>query len=136
MAYRRLLSTTEETTSICKGPGEGGTAARTVRSGIVSALGTVGSFLLLNIVVIAASLPIVSLPLVADGLFVAFEAGRSRGENRYARVLWGAVLSGSRWRTTKVNGVPMLCLLVTAGEVFFLADRGSSKARACRSRWG
>ena len=110
MAYRRLLSTTEETTSICKGQGGGGTAARTVRSGIVSALGTVGSFLLLNIVVIAASLPIVSLPLVADGLFVAFEAGRSRGENRYARVLWGAVLSGAevaddkgQWRADAVS---------------------------------
>jgi hypothetical protein len=94
-----------------------------IRSRIMAGLATCLNFLLLNLALVIASLPLITLPVAINAAWVALERWRVDGEDRVVREFLLALRSRPRLRTTWTLGVPIAATLVGVEEVhYFLLD--------------
>jgi hypothetical protein len=91
----------------------------------MAALATGFNVLALNLALLVASLPIVTLPAAVNAATVALDRWRGEGEDSVIREFIGALRSRSFARTTVVAGVPLAAVAVGVAEVHHFA-RGAS----------
>jgi hypothetical protein len=95
------------------------------RSRIMAALATGLNFLLLNLALVIASVPVVTLPIAIYAAAVALDHWRAGGEDRVVREFLVTLRSRGVFRAWVVVGVPLAAIAVGVEEVhyFFLNDR-------------
>lgn len=84
------------------------------------------NFLALNLVLVVACLPVVTLPLAFQAGTVALERWRVSGEDRVVREFLAALASLPPLRTTLTAGAPFAVAAIAAEEVHFFARGGEA----------
>lgn len=89
----------------------------------MAGLATALNFLLLNLALVIASVPLITLPVALNSAWVALERWRVDGEDRVVREFLVALRRGPSLRTTWSLGIPIAATLVGVEEVhYFLLD--------------
>ena len=88
---------------------------------IMAALATLFNFLALNLALLIASLPIVTLPAAVGAATVALDRWRGEGEDRVIREFTGALRSRPFLPATATAGVPLAAVAVGVAEAHHLA---------------
>jgi hypothetical protein len=96
----------------------------------MAALASIFNLLLLNLVLLIASLPVVTLPIAVNAASIALDRWRSEGEDRVAREFVAALRSRPPLRTTVLVGVPLAAAALGLAEVHYFLRGGSLAARA------
>jgi hypothetical protein len=109
-----------------------GTAGHTYLPGIfgtrmMASLGTLFNFLALNLVLLIASLPVITLPAAVNAATVALDRWRRDGEDSVVREFAIALRSRPPLRTTLLIGMPLAAVLTGVAEVHHFA-RGTHLA--------
>jgi hypothetical protein len=108
--------------------GQMGPQARGIfRPGVMAALGSLFNFLALNLVLLLAALPVITLPAAVSAASVALDRWRAGGEERVVREFWIALRTRPPLRTTVALGVPFAAVGLGLAEVRYFA-RGTSVA--------
>jgi hypothetical protein len=108
--------------------GQTGPQARGIfRPGVMAALGSLFNFLALNLVLLLAALPVITLPAAVGAASVALDRWRVGGEERVVREFWIALRTRPPLRTTVALGVPFAAVGLGLAEVHYFA-RGASLA--------
>jgi hypothetical protein len=97
---------------------------------IAAALATMFNFLVLNLVLLIASLPVITLPAAVNAAGVALDRWRGEGEDRVVREFLIALRSGAPLQTTVVVGVPLAVAAAGVAEVRHFARGGGLAGRA------
>jgi hypothetical protein len=97
---------------------------------IAAALATLFNFLALNLALIIASLPIVTLPAAVSAATVALDRWRSEGEDSVIREFITALRSRPFPRVTAATGVPLVAVAIGVVEVHHFARGASLPDRA------
>jgi hypothetical protein len=84
---------------------------------IMVALAAIFNFLALNLVLLIASLPVITLPVAINAATVALHRWRDEGEDRVVAEFVGALRSRPPLRTTILVGVPLAAAVVGVAEV-------------------
>ena len=92
---------------------------------VMAALATLFNVLALNLALLIASLPIVTLPAAVTAATVALDRWRGEGEDSVVREFISALRSRPFPRTTAVAGVPLAAVAVGVAEFHHFA-RGAS----------
>jgi len=92
---------------------------------VMAALATLFNVLALNLALLIASLPIVTLPAAVNAATVALDRWRDDGEDSVVREFIAALRSRPFPRTTAVAGVPLAAVAVGVAEFHHFA-RGAS----------
>jgi hypothetical protein len=92
---------------------------------VMAALATLFNVLALNLALLIASLPIVTLPAAVNAATVALDRWRNDGEDSVVREFIAALRSRPFPRTTAALGVPLAAVAVGVAEVHHFA-RGAS----------
>jgi hypothetical protein len=108
------------------GAGQVGTAG----ARITAALATLFNFLALNLALLIASLPVVTLPAAVNAATVALDRWRGEGEDRVIREFIIALRSRPFLPTTAAAGIPLAAVAVGAAEVRHFAHGTSLPDRA------
>jgi hypothetical protein len=96
-----------------------------LKGSVVGALIACFDFLALNIVLLVACLPVVTVPVALQAATVALERWRVSGEDRVVREFLRALRSLPALRTTVKVGTPLAVAAVAAEEVHFFSRGGS-----------
>jgi len=91
----------------------------------VAALSACFNFLALNLVLLVACLPVVTVPVAFQAATVALERWRVSGEDRVVREFLAALRSRPPLRTTVTVGTPLAVAVIAAEEVHFFSRGGS-----------
>ena len=83
----------------------------------MTALTTMFNFLALNLVLLIASLPVVTLPAAINAATVALDRWRGEGEDSVVREFVTALRSRPPLRTTLLTGVPLAAVVTGLAEV-------------------
>ncbi len=114
--------------------GQSGPQARGIfRPGVMAALGSLFNFLALNLVLLIAALPVITLPVAVNAASVALDRWRADGEERVVREFWVALRSRPPLRTTVALGVPFAAVGLGLAEVRYFARGGTIAAHASMS---
>jgi hypothetical protein len=97
---------------------------------VMAALATLFNVLALNLALLIASLPIVTLPAAVNAATVALDRWRDDGEDSVVREFIAALRSRPFPRTTAVLGVPLAAVAVGIAEVHHFARGASLTDRA------
>jgi hypothetical protein len=97
----------------------------------VAALAWFFNLLVLNLALLLASLPVVTVPVAANAAWTALDRWRSGGEDRVGREFVTALRSGQPLRTTVLVGVPLAMTALSVEEVHYFLRGGGLMARAC-----
>jgi hypothetical protein len=90
-------------------------------TGIMAALASVFNFLVLNLALLIASLPVVTLPIALNAASVALDRWRREGEDRVLREFCTALRSRPPLRTTVLVGIPLAAAALGVLEIrYFL----------------
>ncbi|HMK96853.1 MAG TPA: hypothetical protein VK425_04850 [Acidimicrobiales bacterium] len=92
---------------------------------IMAALRSYFNFLVLNLVLVLACLPVVTAPVAFYAATVALERWRVGGEDRVVREFISALRTGAVLRKTAMVGVPLAVCAIAAEEVHFFARGGT-----------
>jgi hypothetical protein len=92
---------------------------------LMAALATMFNFLALNVVLLIASLPVITLPVAVNAATVALHRWRDEGEDSVVAEFIGALRSRPPLRTTVAVGVPLAAAAVGVAEVHHFI-RGAS----------
>ena len=92
---------------------------------IMAALAAVFNFLALNLVLLIASLPVITLPVAVNAATVALHRWRDEGEDSVVAEFVGALRSRPPLRTTVLIGVPLAAAAVGVAEVHHFIRGGS-----------
>jgi hypothetical protein len=84
------------------------------------------NFLLLNLVLLVASLPIVTVPVAFNAAMAALERWRADGEDRVVREFLAALRSRPPLRTTATVGAPLVVAAIATEEVHYFAGGGAA----------
>jgi hypothetical protein len=90
----------------------------------MAALGSAFNFLVLNLVLLIASLPIITLPMAVSAASVALDRWRCEGEDRVVREFFTALRSRPPLRTTVLVGIPLAATVVGVAEVHYFLRGG------------
>jgi hypothetical protein len=110
--------------------GAGGYLSGMSGSRIMAALATMFNFLALNLVLLIASLPVVTAPAAVNAAMVALDRWRGEGEDRVVREFVIALRSTPPLRTTLLTGVPLAAVGIGLAEVHHFIRGGSLMDRA------
>jgi hypothetical protein len=99
--------------------------------GIVAALRTLFDFLALNLALLVACLPVVTIPLALEAATVAVDRWRVGGEDRVVREFLAVLRSRPLLGSTLRTGVPILATALGIEEVHFFSRGGSPAAWVC-----
>ena len=102
-----------------------------VRRGIMTALHGCFNFLALNLAMLVASLPLVTVPLVINAATVALNRWRDEGEDRVVREFVSALRSSPQLRTTLAVGAPLAVACVALEEVHYFVLGGDPVGWIC-----
>jgi hypothetical protein len=91
---------------------------------IMAALATMFNFLALNLVLVIASLPVVTLPAAINAATIALDRWRSDGEDSVVREFVIALRSWPPLRTTLLTGVPLAAIGTGLAEVHHFTRGG------------
>jgi hypothetical protein len=83
----------------------------------MAALATLFNFLILNLALLIAALPIVTIPMAVNAAETALDRWRSDGEDRVVSEFITALRSSSTLRTTASTGVPLAATVLGVIEV-------------------
>jgi hypothetical protein len=97
---------------------------------VMAALATLFNVLALNLALLIASLPIVTLPAAVNAATVALDRWRNDGEDSVVREFIAALRSRPFPRTTAALGVPLAAVAVGVAEVHHFARGASLPDRA------
>jgi hypothetical protein len=97
---------------------------------VMAALATLFNVLALNLALLIASLPIVTLPAAVNAATVALDRWRDDGEDSVVREFIAALRSRPFPRTTAALGVPLAAVAVGVAEVHHCARGASLPDRA------
>jgi hypothetical protein len=111
--------------------GEDRRDAALFRGRIAALLGSAFNFLILNLVLLVASLPVVTVPIAVNAATVALERWRSEGNEAVIREFLTALRARSPLRTTLLVGVPLAVTAVGVEEVHYFLRGGDVVARVC-----
>lgn len=92
---------------------------------VVGALTACFNFLVLNLVLLLACLPVVTVPVALQAATVALERWRVSGEDQVVRGFLVALRSRPPMRTTVAVGTPLAVAAVAAEEVHFFSRGGT-----------
>jgi hypothetical protein len=92
---------------------------------IMAALAALFNFLALNLVLLIASLPVITLPVAVNAATVALHRWRDEGEDSVVAEFVGALRSRPPLRTTVLVGVPLAAAAVGVAEVHHFIRGGS-----------
>lgn len=98
-------------------------------SRIMAALATMFNFLALNLVLLIASLPVITAPAALNAAMAALDRWRGEGEDRVVRE-FALTLRSRPARTTLLTGVPLVGVVIGLTEVRHFARGGSLTDRA------
>jgi hypothetical protein len=112
------------------GPAGGAGQFSTAGSRIMAALATLFNFLALNLALLIASLPVITLPASVNAAMVALDHWRGEGEDRVIREFIIALRSRPFLPTTAAAGVPLAAVAVGVAEVHHFAHGTSLPDRA------
>lgn len=114
--------------------GQSGPQARGIfRPGVMAALGSLFNFLALNLVLLIAALPVITLPVAVNAASVALDRWRADGEERVVREFWVALRSRRPLRTTVALGVPFAAVGLGLAEVRYFAHGATIAAHVSLS---
>ena len=102
-----------------------------VQGPVLAALGSIFNFLALNLVVLIACLPVLTIPLALVALTIALDRWRGDGEDRVVREFFFALRSRPPLATTLVAGVPLVVAAIGAEEVHYFAHGGEPVDWVC-----
>jgi hypothetical protein len=91
----------------------------------VAALSACFNFLALNLALLVACLPVVTVPVAFQAATVALERWRVSGEDRVVREFIAALRSRPPLRTTVTVGTPLAVAAIAAEEVHFFSRGGT-----------
>jgi len=91
------------------------------RPGVMAALATLFNFLALNLVLLIAALPVITLPVAVNAASVALDRWRADGEERVLREFWTALRSRPPLRTTVALGVPLAAVGLGLAELHYFS---------------
>ena len=94
---------------------------------IAAALGTMFNVLALNLILLIAALPVVTIPAALGAASVALDRWRGKGEDRVVSEFVGALRSGRAARDTVVLGAPLAAIILGLAEAHHFA-RGAGVA--------
>jgi hypothetical protein len=97
---------------------------------IMAALATMFNFLALNLVLLIASLPVITAPAALNAAMVTLDRWRGEGEDRVVREFAIALRSRPPLRTTLLAGVPLAGVVIGLTEVHHFVRGGSLGDRA------
>jgi hypothetical protein len=100
------------------------------RPGVMAALATAFNFLALNLALLIACLPVVTLPLAVTAAMTALDRWRDDGEERVVREFIRALRARPPLRTTASVGVPLAAIALGLIEVHYCAAARSGPALA------
>jgi hypothetical protein len=103
------------------GTAGGASQFSTAGTRIMAALATLFNFLALNLALLIASLPIVTLPAAVNAATVALDRWRGEGEDRVIREFIGALRSRPFLPATAAAGIPLAAVAVGVAEVHHFA---------------
>jgi hypothetical protein len=92
---------------------------------IMAALAAIFNFLALNLVLLIASLPVITLPAAMNAATVALHRWRDEGEDSVVAEFLAALRSRPPLRTTVLVGVPLAAAAVGVAEVHHFIRGGS-----------
>jgi hypothetical protein len=92
---------------------------------IMAALAATFNFLTLNLVLLIASLPVITLPMAVNAATVALHRWRDEGEDSVVAEFVAALRSRPPLRTTVLVGVPLAAAAVGVAEVHHFIRGGS-----------
>jgi len=92
---------------------------------IMAALAAIFNFLALNLVLLIASLPVITLPAAMNAATVALHRWRDEGEDSVVAEFLAALRSRPPLRTTVLVGVPLAAAVVGVAEVHHFIRGGS-----------
>lgn len=92
---------------------------------VAAALATMFNFLALNLVLLIASLPVITLPMAMNAATVALDRWRGEGEDRVVREFVIALRTRPPLRTTLLTGVPLAAVVTGVAEVHHFARSAS-----------
>jgi hypothetical protein len=92
---------------------------------IMAALAAIFNFLALNLVLLIASLPVITLPMAVNAATVALHRWRDEGQDSVVAEFVGALRSRPPLRTTVLIGVPLAAAAVGVAEVHHFIRGGS-----------
>jgi hypothetical protein len=112
----------------------GGTAATgaenlvlvSLKSKVIGAMTACFNFLALNLVLLVACLPVVTVPIALQAATVALERWRVSGEDRVVQEFLATLRSRPPLRTTVTVGTPLAVAAIAAEEVHFFSHGGTS----------
>ena len=96
---------------------------------LMAALATMFNFLALNLALLIASLPVITLPVAVNAATVALDRWRLEGEDRVVREFIIALRSGSPRRVTTGVGVPLAAAAIGVAEVHHFIRGGTMADR-------
>ena len=96
---------------------------------IMAALGTLFNILALNLVLVIASIPVVTLPAAVGAASVALDQWRRDGEDRVVRSFVIALRSRPLLRTTAATGVPLAAAALGLVEIRHFAREATLPGR-------
>jgi len=91
--------------------------AGTFTTPVTAALATIFNFLALNLVLLIASVPVITLPVAVNAATVALHRWRDEGEDSVVAEFVAALRSRPPLRTTILVGVPLVAAAVGVAEV-------------------
>ena len=112
----------------------GGTAATgaenlvlvSLKGKVIGAMTACFNFLALNLVLLVACLPVVTVPIALQAATVALERWRVSGEDRVVQEFLATLRSRPPLRTTVTVGAPLAVAAIAAEEVHFFSHGGTS----------
>ncbi|MGO9178983.1 MAG: hypothetical protein ACLQHS_06890, partial [Candidatus Limnocylindrales bacterium] len=93
---------------------------------IMAALRAVFNFLELNLVLVVACLPVVTVPLACQAATVSLERWRAAGEDRVVREFVAALRSRPPLRTTLSAGMSFAVAAIAVEEVHYFLRGGTA----------
>jgi hypothetical protein len=99
-------------------------------SRMMAALTALFNVLTLNLMLLIASLPVITLPAAVRAASVALDRWRRDGEDRVAREFLLALRTGPRARTTVTLGVPLAAVALGMAEAQHFARAAGPSGRA------
>jgi len=96
---------------------------------LMAALATMFNFLALNLALLIASLPVITLPVAVNAATVALDRWRLEGEDSVVREFIIALRSGSPRRVTTGVGVPLAAAAIGVAEVHHFIRGGTMADR-------
>jgi hypothetical protein len=96
---------------------------------IMAALGTLFNVLALNLVLLIASLPVITLPAAVDAASVAMDRWRRDGEDRVVRAFVTTLRSRPPLRATAAIGVPLAAAALGLVEIRHFAREATLPGR-------